>query len=124
MEKSCMLIQFSPWAKKMLRRHFFVRVNKQISKKYVLFYYQVLKMERKFALFSMVLLNNKKLSHCTKHYQECVSHCCMPTSGLWLAEAGQLASPEFDILLILRAQIELTLYSGCTQDSFLETFTR
>jgi len=55
---------------------------------------------------------------------ECLCHCCMATSGLWPAQAGQLASPEFDILLILRAQIELTLYSGSTQDSFLETFTR
>jgi len=33
MEKSCMLIQFSRWPKKMLRKHFFVGVNKQISKK-------------------------------------------------------------------------------------------
>ena len=64
MEKSCMLIQFSRWPKKMLRKHFFVGVNKQISKKYVLFYYQVLKMERKFVVFSMVLLNNKNVYLC------------------------------------------------------------
>ena len=63
MEKSCMLIQFSRWPKKMLRKHFCWREQTNF-KKMCTIYYQVLKMERKFVVFSMVLLNNKNVYLC------------------------------------------------------------